>query len=152
MEVSWIGGPLLVPEDMGSIPNHNNHFFSTRKKVLIYLLKLWKLSCCLLFINKNNSRSLKVTHLSLRMTFAELPIGKFSSYTLVSLWSGISSTVRKERLMIITANSEQKTPKIENLFQLDLSNHLPELCRVFFFFLFFNFLTGEVIMYSWGLT
>lgn len=95
---------------------------------------------------------LKVTHLSLRMTFAELPIGKFSSYTLVSLWSGISSTVRKERLMIITANSEQKNPKIENLFQLDLSNHLPELCRVFFFFLFFNFLTGEVIMYSWGLT
>lgn len=95
---------------------------------------------------------LKVTHLSLRMTFAGLPIGKFSSYTLVSLWSGISSTVRKERLMIITANSEQKNPKIENLFQLDLSNHLPELCRVLFFFLFFNFLTGEVIMYSWGLT
>lgn len=85
-------------------------FFSTRKKALIYLLKLWKLSCCLLVINKNNSRSLKVTHLSLRMTFAELPIGKFSSYTLVSLWSGISSTVRKERLMIITANSEQKKP------------------------------------------
>lgn len=60
-------------------------FFFNKEKKLIYLLKLRKLSWCLLVINKNNSRSLQVTHLSLRTTFAELPIGKFSSYTLVSL-------------------------------------------------------------------
>lgn len=43
-------------------------------------------------------KSLEVTHLSLRTTFAELPIGKFSSYTLVSLWSGISSTNKRTGL------------------------------------------------------
>lgn len=41
-------------EDMGSIPNHNNHFFFIKEKMLIYQLKLRKLSWCLLVINKNN--------------------------------------------------------------------------------------------------
>lgn len=41
-------------EDMGSIPNHNNHFFFIKEKMLIHQLKLRKLSLCLLVINKNN--------------------------------------------------------------------------------------------------
>lgn len=124
-------------------------FFFIKEKMLIYQLKLRKLSWCLLVINKNNlSHSKSLT----------CPWGR----PLLSCQSGNSrhtpwSPCGLEYLLLRKGkaydhNYKFRANKIMNSFNLDLSNHLPELCRVLFFFLFFNFLTGEVIMYSWGLT
>lgn len=85
-------------EDMGSIPNHNNHFFFHQGKNADLSIKVKEVIMMFISYQQEQLRSLKVIHLSLRTTFAELPIGKFSSYTLVSLWSGISSTEKRKGL------------------------------------------------------
>lgn len=136
-------------EDMGSIPNHNNHFFFIKEKMLIYQLKLRKLSWCLLVINKNNLGHSR----SLTCLWGRPLLSCQSGNSRHTPWSpcGLEYLpLRKGKAY--DHNYKFRANKIINSFNHDLSNHLPELCRVLFFFLFFNFLTGEVIMYSWGLT
>lgn len=70
-------------------------FFFHQGKNADLSIKVKEVIMMFISYQREQLKSLEVTHLSLRTTFAELPIGKFSSYT---LWSGISSTEKRKGL------------------------------------------------------